>query len=202
MSTSSPPSTQYRTPLFTAIFFAVVQSIFTGVLFVTGAQNNNSSLLLAGTITLFVAIASLTSGVLIFRNKVTVGAWVFILAISIGVPLVSLNISGVGWFGLFAIPIFVAWFSSETLAANHFRWVVLIGFGAGITNLIFDLLGNPSRPSIPYANIILPTVTAISIVIIILLLRQRFQSFTLQTKLFNSVSGNCTCPCWGFSLYQ
>ena len=182
-ASSSPPSNQYRTPIFTAIFLAVVQSIFTGVLFFTGAPNNNSSLILAGTITLFIAIASLTSGVLIFRNKVTMGAWVFILAISIGVPLVSLNISGLGWFGLFAIPIFVAWFSSETLAANHFRWAILIGIVAGIINLFFDLYRQPSRPSIPYANITLPVVAIIAIVVMLLLLRQQFQSFALRTKL-------------------
>ncbi len=184
MSTSSAPHpNRYRIPILTAAFFAVVQSVLTGVLFYVGSQDSNSSLLLAGVVTLFVALASVISGVLIWRGKIKAGAWVFILGISIGIPLISLNITGLGWFGIFAIPIFVVWFSSQTLDSNHLRWALALGLTSGILNLLIDIFGPVFRPPIPYANIILPVVATILIIIAILILRQRFQSFTLQTKL-------------------
>ncbi len=183
ISSSTPNPNRYRFPVLTAFLFAVIQSGLTGVLLLVGVQTNDSALITAGVITLFVALASFLSGILILRGKVTTGAWFFILGISIGVPLISLNISGLGWFGLIAIPVIVAWFANQTLNTKFFRWAVAIGLGSGIINLLIDLFGPSTRPSIPYANLILPVVAVILAALVIWLLKEQFQSFTLQTKI-------------------
>ena len=191
MSISTAPPQKKRNALFTALILFLAHVVLAITLFIAGNQLNILEMQQAAMATSIHALIFGASAIIIRSGRISLGGWIMIFTLAIGVPAVSLFVAGIGWVCLVAIPLLIAWVGSQTLSRDKIAWAILVGVISGVAAFLIDMFGSMDRLSLPLSNFLVPTIVFTLIFIAIFFLVRQFQTFTLQTKvliLFLAVS--------------
>ena len=138
MSLSSDPNIKIRYTILTALVLFLIHVVFAITLFMIGIRHSLIEMKQASILFSICAIAYVFSAMIIRTGRVSLGGWLMIITLAVGIPLISLFFVGFGWARLIAIPLLIIWIASQALSNDKLTWAIVIGVISGIAAFLID----------------------------------------------------------------
>jgi GAF domain-containing protein/HAMP domain-containing protein len=153
------------------------------VLLFVGLQRGENTLLYTAAIPFLIMVLG---GIALYALRIdrpNLALWLQVVVISLGVPWISFLLQGMGWIILVSVPLVILILGVRLLPGKHMIASLMIASLSGVAGLLLDLNGPSNRTILPTADI-WPVVAILAIFGLgVYFLVQRFQGFSLRTKL-------------------
>jgi len=138
----------------------------------------------AATLILVFCLVTTLSALLVWRGRVSLGAWLIFISMLIIWPLSTFLISGLGLVLGLSFLIIITPIASQALSPRQASLATTLAFAGGAMTLLVDLYGPDSRLTVPaFLQSFIPAMTAIVTIVYAVILVRQFRNLSLRLKL-------------------
>jgi GAF domain-containing protein/HAMP domain-containing protein len=191
---SPSPENNIRTAVRAATLITTIVFVVSLCFLFVSMRFQAGSLMIPFGITITIAVTGIVAILFIRRDKIIPSVWVYIAAICLGIPFISLAVKDFGWILLLSVPLLVYPLIKSGLPSNQYWWAFGLGLIGSAAGPVIDIFGSDFRYLIPFSDIIFLFLAVLFVMFGVVIIIRQFPNYTLRTKLLTLFLGVALIP--------